>query len=177
MPDVWEKQHGLNPLVNDASLDKDGDGYTNLQEYKAGTDPADPNSHPKPKGMPWLALLLDDDSTVDTDKDGMPDWWEKAHGLDPNKNDANEDPDGDGLTNLQEYQNKTDPQLKDTDKDGMPDGWEVQYGLDPLVNDASLDKDGDGFSNLVEYQRGTKPNDAQSHPSAGMPWLPLLLED
>ena len=44
--DGWEVQYGLDPLVNDASLDKDSDGFTNLQEYQAGTDPTDPNSKP-----------------------------------------------------------------------------------------------------------------------------------
>ncbi len=39
MPDIWESGRGLNPLVNDASGDLDGDGYTNYQEYLAGTNP------------------------------------------------------------------------------------------------------------------------------------------
>src|ERR1051325_10647887 len=39
MPDIWEEDHGLNKLVNDASLDPDNDGLTNLQEYKMKTDP------------------------------------------------------------------------------------------------------------------------------------------
>ena len=39
MPDDWEDAHLLNKLVNDADLDPDGDGLTNLQEYLAGTDP------------------------------------------------------------------------------------------------------------------------------------------
>ena len=39
MPDAWEIAHGLNPNVNDAGLDPDHDGMTNLQEYLAGTDP------------------------------------------------------------------------------------------------------------------------------------------
>ncbi|MGD9106436.1 MAG: hypothetical protein PVJ87_06355, partial [Desulfobacterales bacterium] len=60
MPDGWEVQYGLNPLANDASLDKDSDGYSNLQEYLAGSDPNDPNSHPS-KAMPWIPLLLLDD--------------------------------------------------------------------------------------------------------------------
>jgi len=34
MPDVWEKQKGLNPAdASDASADRNGDGYTNLEEY------------------------------------------------------------------------------------------------------------------------------------------------
>jgi hypothetical protein len=60
MPDAWENQYGLNPFVDDASQDADGDGYTNLEEYESDSNPNDPNSTPKPKGMPWIPLLLDD---------------------------------------------------------------------------------------------------------------------
>ena len=50
-----------------------------------------------------IVLLKDDD------QDGIPSEWEIEWGLDPNRNDANEDPDDDGLNNLQEYLNGTDP--------------------------------------------------------------------
>jgi hypothetical protein len=42
----------------------------------------------------------------DTDGDGMPDTWEKAHGLNPNVADNNGDFDSDGYTNLEEYINE-----------------------------------------------------------------------
>ena len=46
----------------------------------------------------------------DSDRDGMPDNWEKRHGLNPNNPaDRNNDPDKDGYTNLEEYLNNTKP--------------------------------------------------------------------
>ncbi len=41
VPDSWEIAHGTNPLVPDSNNDDDGDGFTNLQEYLAGTKPLD----------------------------------------------------------------------------------------------------------------------------------------
>ena len=43
---------------------------------------------------------------VDSDHDGIPDDWERAHGLNPNDaSDANKDLNGDGYTNLEKYLN------------------------------------------------------------------------
>jgi hypothetical protein len=39
MPDDWESVYGLNPYVNDASKDLDGDGISNLIEYLSGREP------------------------------------------------------------------------------------------------------------------------------------------
>jgi pectate lyase len=39
MPNRWERARGLNPNRNDSALDKDGDGYTNIEEYVNGLIP------------------------------------------------------------------------------------------------------------------------------------------
>lgn len=113
----------------------------------------------------------------DIDSDGMPDTWERLNGLNALHDDAANDPDKDGLKNIDEFTDGTNPNNRDSDGDVMPDGWEVQYNLNPLANDASGDKDNDKWSNLEEYIKGTIPNDAGSHPKRAMPWLPLLLEE
>ena len=49
----------------------------------------------------------------DRDGDGLPDDWETVHGLDPDAADAAGNPDHDVYSNLEEYQNGTDPQAYD----------------------------------------------------------------
>ena len=84
---------------------------------------------------------------------GIPDSWAIAHGLDPTDPAMPfEDPDGDGLTNLQEFQNGTDPHNPDTDGDGLTDGQEVLiYHTSPLL----LSTDGTGIPDGIEVQTGT----------------------
>jgi hypothetical protein len=78
-------------MVLDPADDLDLDGMTNAEEIAAGTDPTVP----------------------DSDGDGMPDGWEVANGLDPLGYDASGDPDGDEITNLDEYLNGMDPHVVD----------------------------------------------------------------
>jgi hypothetical protein len=61
MLDGWEVRQGLNPLVNDAAVDSDGDGLSNLQEQTRGTR-AD---------------------RTDSDRDGVDDAAEVTAGTDP----------------------------------------------------------------------------------------------
>ncbi len=48
-------------------------------------------------------------SSLDTDGDGLPDWWELEHGYDPEIANGYGDEDGDGWTNLEEMQSGTNP--------------------------------------------------------------------
>ncbi len=99
-------------------------------------------------------------ATDDDDADGIPNEWEYAQSGSTVGVDDSADPDDDGLTNLEEYQNGTDPDDSDTDDDGMPDGWEVLYELDPLDEaDAGQDLDSDTLVNSNEYALGTDPAD------------------
>ena len=72
---------------------------------------------------------------TDTDKDGMTDIFEWYNRLNFLRDDANEDADGDGLTNLEEFDAQTSPRDADTDDDGLTDLEEILQGKDPLRDD------------------------------------------
>jgi outer membrane protein OmpA-like peptidoglycan-associated protein len=95
--------------VSGGALDSDGDGLTDEEEKRLGTDPYDP----------------------DTDDDGLSDGEEvNLHGTDP----LNPDTDLDALRDGAEVLTyKTNPLDRDTDKGGVADGHEViEDNTDPL---------------------------------------------
>ena len=84
----------MNPARKDPpGADHDADGLTSLEEQNLHR--ADPSSN-------------------DTDNDGLLDGWEVQHRLSPTSaGDGMTDPDRDGLTNIEEQINGTDPHLAD----------------------------------------------------------------
>lgn len=61
MSDAWEYVNSLNPLVDDALVDSDNDGFCNLREFLSLSDPRNDQDIP--------AILADVD--VDNDTDGI----------------------------------------------------------------------------------------------------------
>lgn len=100
-------------------------------------------------------------SSRDWDGDGMPNRWEINHHLNPRVANARGNADRDGLRNIAEFRNRTNPVDEDTDNDGMDDGDEVHDGYastdvkdadtnDNGVLDGDQDADRDGVHNEDE---------------------------
>jgi parallel beta-helix repeat protein len=124
----------VNALDNGNNTFWDNGMYGNYWDDHTGTDIngdwiTEETYAVSPNGTDRFPLTSFD---LDFDGDGLPMIWEIQNGLNGTIDDSNEDPDGDDLTNLEEFQNGTDPNDDDTDGDGYSDGEEVEEGTDPL---------------------------------------------
>ena len=119
-----------------------------------------------------LRFLVSDDE----DSDGMPDDYERMRGTDPTVDDAFEDLDTDGISNIDEYLSGFDPLSlnADTDGDGRPDDVDAfpedsaewaDFDRDGTGDNADLDDDGDGALDTDEVSLGFDPFDRFSCPS------------
>jgi hypothetical protein len=73
LPDDWERMYGLDPLnssgIHGAAGDFDDDGYTNLEEYLAGTDPAEQIASLRPR---VIATIPHSDAGIGADEARIP---------------------------------------------------------------------------------------------------------
>ena len=166
LSDPWEIEYDFDPC----NLDIDGDGLSDGEEVLIYyTDPFEADSDQD--GLndydeviiyftdPW-DKDSDDDSLFDgrdndryeiclspndpdSDDDLIWDGYEVLYDLNPcDPLDATLDYDGDGLSNIQEFQYQTDPYLADTDDDGLSDYEEV-FGTH--TNPTNPDTNGNGI--------------------------------
>ena len=121
------------------SQDTDGDGVGDGAEVAQNTDPNDIDS---PSFDP------------DIDHDGLPTTWEIAHRLNPNDssstNDANGDPDLDGLPNSEEFLLDSDPQVNESGYAWQPRPAKASM----LVIAAHPDDEGIFFGGTIPYYTG-----------------------
>ena len=91
----------------------------------------------------------------DTDGDGIPDWWEELHGLNPQfAGDRDEDADLDGLTNYEEFLAGTDPNVSNTDPSLLTssifiyESGKAGFWLNIIDSDTSADQVGIQFDSV-----------------------------
>lgn len=169
--------------TSDTDADCDDDGVTDYEELIAyHTDPLD--AYSVSRSMGWGELYSDGYIAVtsDADSDGIPDRIEVYFGLNPwHAADALGDLDGNGMTNLTQYQAgirlNADLNRYDTDGDGMSDIFEDYYQLNKhSFADAVADPDEDGVTNYEEQQLLLCPNNADSRSRGTGGDLLILME-
>jgi hypothetical protein len=152
--------------------DDDNDGYSDIDEISAGSDPLDNTNIPDDNDGDFISDVTDTDDDndglldsyeeqaevctdpllADTDGDGSSDKIEIEVGTDPCIADV--DTDDDGVSDFYEGIDGTDPHKPDTDDDGLTDGEEKIFGSNPL----EADSDNDGLTDIVEQGLSLNPN-------------------
>ncbi len=153
----WLDRDSDGDTISDGADDQDGDEISNRDELVTEVSSSEPVSYlpinPCSPNLDARLCIVGDD---DIDKDGIP-------------NRADDDDDGDLLSDVDERRYKTNPFKADTDGDGATDGYEFFAAKDlngaalpfpgkqPYPNpldkdDGAIDHDGDGLSLLQEFK-------------------------
>lgn len=145
LPDWFESIYGLDVGTHDSYLDTDGDGYANIAEYNAGTNPVVVDNWAGGQTVADKMFLCDTRAGFIYGEDvpyGMLSGFELS-----------------GL-----FLCDTGGLYYDWDGDGIPNWWEARYS--PVGDKVSMladdDSDGDGESNYAEFVAYTDPTNMQS---------------
>jgi len=140
--------HTYNPDQTDGDTDGYGDG--------CDVFPDDPQ-----EGLDTDGDGIGNNADPDDDNDGMPDEWEVTYGLNPVVDDADDDMDGDGLSNIEEYWAGGHPNNTEPDKPHLVSPWdgepEVSLAL-TFETGAFSDHDGDNHAK-TEWQISSASDD------------------
>ena len=180
--EIWESKLKSVSCAFGLSIDTDSNGIADYSEFINNYQESQivsptPNPSPTP------------DPDVDSDDDGIPDYYERKIGTNPNSkdsdndriedgievllgynplsedsnsdgiSDAQEDQDEDGLSLEEELEQGTFPWSKDSDSDGILDGDELNKYIS---NPLEPDSDGDGITDGDEVKIGTNPTNTDS---------------
>ncbi len=172
LPDGWEFLN-FGDFDETGATNPDGDLDTNLIEFNNLTDPNDPFSG------------------SDSEPDGLPDFWEITFFGDSALWGAEDDPDSDSFSNLEEFEAGSNPSVTasipgDINGNGIPDSLEVfpvVFVADGFENylDASFVAASDGANQLVDDGHGgnaleytvTTP-DGGGFFASGFDWVPEI---
>ncbi|MBI2433140.1 MAG: DUF1565 domain-containing protein, partial [Candidatus Hydrogenedentes bacterium] len=146
----------VNPMTN-------GGHYT---VYVATASPTDLIGNHVDPGANSADFIGVNPSDADSDHDGLPDSWELAHDLDINTPSAGDDPDEDGLTNLEEFNAGSDPQ---NDADPPGDVYVATTGTDdPAGGSQAAPWRTIGFAMLQVARFATAAHRVTVHVAAGI---------
>lgn len=171
LPDAWEMFYN-GTLAGDGNTDSDGDHLIDQLEYDLGYKPNNPSTRgPGRKDLydaviytsnplypaAWLGDTNSDGISngieffynQDTQLSGIAQWgiWYKTYTQLWSTTNLN-DPDGDGLDSLEEFQTGTNPFLADTDGDGYDDS-EDAFPLDVLAWETPSGTSGDTAAPVI----------------------------
>ncbi|MFX3747195.1 Rib/alpha-like domain-containing protein [Streptococcus suis] len=181
---VMESQHGAGEThelpAYDLQADDDKDGFSNLDELLAGTDPTAPASTPAGQdtagrltpGLAEPVEVKNPAKLTDTEKEAIKEEVKTSNDL-PAGTEITVSDNGTVTVTYPDQSTDTIPAnttvtAKDTDGDGFSDKDEAAAGSD--INDKAstpetLDDDKDGFTNKEETAAGTDAKDPASTPA------------